>query len=913
MSPGFFRQDYSAVWTGSEMLVWGGYNNQPVNTGIKYNPATDTWSSFGAASPPEARYQHGAVWTGSRMIIWGGKNAAGSNLVTGSRYNPANDTWTPTSTTNAPTGLRPSSVWTGSRMLTWTGNGLQFRGYDPVGDAWSFTAFVNLNQTFDSVVWTGARMIVWGGLLGGSNPLDTGWRYDVASDSWTPTSALNPLSAREGHSAVWTGNLMIIWGGRTTGFAATQIQTGARYDPLTDSWTPISEINSPFARSGHSAVWTGTTMVIWGSGTVASNDGGRYNLSTDTWLSTSTAQAPAARKGSTAVWTGSRMLVWGGVDASGISLNTGGKYDPSTNTWTGMTTVNAASPRSLHSAVWTGSRMIVWGGKDSSNNLDTGGLYDPVADSWSATSAANAPFRRYLHSAVWTGSEMIVWGGNDTIAGSLYTGGRYNPASSTWTPISTVGAPLSRAEHTAIWTGSEMVVWGGSLTNPLFTSTNALRSGGGRYNPATDTWKGLPLAGSPSTRKGHTAIWTGTHMIVWGGTHSGQERSGGRLRFDVLPDVDADQDGFTSCSGDCNDSDPAVHPGAVETCNGIDDDCAVAVDNGFDQDGDGFTSCGGDCNDANPGVNPGAPEICDHIDENCNNALDDGYADADGDGWAVCLDCDDADFHVYPGATETCNGRDDDCDLTIDEGGDALCDTGPTDCFRWTCGGTQGCVFGYQPVGFSCNDSNGCTQTDTCNGTGTCTGSNPVVCTPLDACHDAGTCSPSSGCSNPAKPLGASCEDGNSCTMGETCNILGVCGGGQPTDYDFDGHSPPACGGDDCDDLTGNVWASPQEVTNLTLTTSSPANPTWNSQAVEAGWGTNYDLTSGTLNGSGGLNSASATCLLSGSMSTNYNDSRPDPAPGSGFWYLTRAKNSCGVGIYGFASNSVERAIPACP
>ena len=44
---------------------------------------------------------------------------------------------------------------------------------------------------------------------------------------------------------------------------------------------------------------------------------------------------------------------------------------------------------------------------------------------------------------------------------SLNTGGRYNPGTDTWTATSTTNAPAARAFHTAVWTGSEMIVWGG--------------------------------------------------------------------------------------------------------------------------------------------------------------------------------------------------------------------------------------------------------------------------------------------------------------------------------------------------------------------------------------------------------------------------------------------------------------------
>ncbi len=93
--------------------------------------------------------------------------------------------------------------------------------------------------------------------------------------------------------------------------------------------------------------------------------------------------------------------------------------------------------------------------------------------------------------------------------------------------------------------------------------------------------------------------------------------------------------------------------------------------------------------------------------------------------------------------------------------------------------GTGQCSNPAKPDGTACNDGSACTQGDTCQG-GTCTGSTTVVCTASDQCHAAGTCNPGTGqCSNPTKPDGASCSDGNACTQADTC-VGGTCTGGNP-------------------------------------------------------------------------------------------------------------------------------------
>jgi N-acetylneuraminic acid mutarotase len=109
----------------------------------------------------------------------------------------------------------------------------------------------------------------------------------AACDSWTGTLKLPPPAVRRQHTAVWTGTEMIVWGGLGLGFQ----NTGGRYNPSTDDWTYTSTgANVPLARANHTAVWTGTEMIIWGgyAGTVMFNTGGRYNPTSNSWTATST-------------------------------------------------------------------------------------------------------------------------------------------------------------------------------------------------------------------------------------------------------------------------------------------------------------------------------------------------------------------------------------------------------------------------------------------------------------------------------------------------------------------------------------------------------------------------------------------------------------------------------------------------
>ena len=139
-----------------------------------------------------------------------------------------------------------------------------------------------------------------------------------------------------------------------------------------------------------------------------------------------------------------------------------------------------------------------------------------------------------------------------------------------------------------------------------------------------------------------------------------------------IDEIDADQDGWGLCEGDCDDTDPNVHPGAEEVCNGKDDNCNGFIDEGFDQDNDGWTTCGGDCDDTDPTIHPEATEYCNGVDDDCDGLTDEGF-DQDGDGWTTCAgDCDDTNPDIHPDAEEVCDCIDNNCNCPGDTNGDGI-------------------------------------------------------------------------------------------------------------------------------------------------------------------------------------------------------------------------------------------------
>ncbi len=168
---------------------------------------------------------------------------------------------------------------------------------------------------------------------------------------------------------------------------------------------------------------------------------------------------------------------------------------------------------------------------------------------------------------------------------------------------------------------------------------------------------------------------------------------------------------------------------------------------------DGVVCTGGDqCNEAG---------TCDPVTGACTGApKPDGTACNDGN---ACTQTDACQAGACVGGNPVVCLSGDEC-----QGGAGTCD--PM---------TGVCSNVPKPDGSSCSDGNACTQIDTCQA-GACVGGNPVVCAASDQCHDAGVCDPGSGvCSNPAKPDGAACSDGNACTQTDVCQA-GACAGGNP-------------------------------------------------------------------------------------------------------------------------------------
>ena len=347
------------VRTGDHAMSFDGAVRTPIRWVGDGDVDALAWQSVSRVGAPTSRTQHAAVWTGDEMIIWGGRywTSPSRTRDDGMRYSPTTNTWRPMSRQHAPTGALAHAVWTGSELLVVGRTAGSSGRYDPATDQWSSMSFVGAPSVSDSVaVWTGSELIVWGVGFGG---VVAGGRYDPLLDQWTPISNVDSPGVRYSTVAVWTGTQMIVWGGTLSGPTWAPLASGASYDPATDTWTPLPD--APRAGRGN-VVWTGDEMIVWPLGL-------RYVPRVGAWREVTKTGRPGSEHANV-VWTGTEMLVWGGANLAAYPYSLGGRYDPQTDSWAALllpsegppNTRQDASPLAGQSLVWTGSEMITWGG-----------------------------------------------------------------------------------------------------------------------------------------------------------------------------------------------------------------------------------------------------------------------------------------------------------------------------------------------------------------------------------------------------------------------------------------------------------------------------------------------------------------------------------------------------------------------
>lgn len=321
------RVGHSATWAGDRMLVWGGWapgrgavDGTDFATGAQLVPAADGWLPM-ADAPIAPRHGHAAVWTGRELLVWGGVAGVDGSLTDGAAYDPAMDRWRVLAAAPLVARVGPAAVWSGTEMVIWGGESAG-RGradgaaYDPLADRWRRIADARVTaEPFPVAVWTGTQVLIWGKMTSGPAFPSGGAAYDPVGDRWSVLSDA-PVFGAEGAVSAWTGRELLVWGGVGTfqdSFAQTLTNAGAAYNPTIGRWRALAP--APLAQRTHSVgVWDGDRLIVIG-GTERSlvrTDSAAYDPAADRWSALPPLPVDG-RLGATAVWGGDRLLLWGGA------------------------------------------------------------------------------------------------------------------------------------------------------------------------------------------------------------------------------------------------------------------------------------------------------------------------------------------------------------------------------------------------------------------------------------------------------------------------------------------------------------------------------------------------------------------------------------------------------------------------
>ncbi|MHB8665884.1 MAG: Kelch repeat-containing protein [Acidimicrobiales bacterium] len=366
------RVEHTAIWTGAEMIVWGGTTEEgrpgELGDGASYDPVRRRWRLL-SPSPLRPRFGHMAVWDGKEMLVWGGSTQSLSeqDYSDGAAYDPSTDRWRTIAPLPHPIIARGTALWTGSTVMVY-------------GEWHSSSPTANSSDSYEGFAAS----------------------YDPSADHWA-TMADPPLGPLIFPALAWTGRELIVFGGYAeTGAGAGSPSgppghipgsVGAAYDPSAGRWRSLPE--APFVERFAQVVWTGKLVLAYGGARVVTGvepqtgelTGGDYDPATDRW--TPWPDAPANSIGlPTALWSGHQMFIYGiqtfNCRTHALRPPEALAFSPSTRTWAALPN-SGLSPRSEASAVWTGTQMIVWGGyADDCGKLlglDDGAIYQPATPS----------------------------------------------------------------------------------------------------------------------------------------------------------------------------------------------------------------------------------------------------------------------------------------------------------------------------------------------------------------------------------------------------------------------------------------------------------------------------------------------------------------------------------------------------
>ena len=339
---------HNAVWTGDEVLVFGGTSGaqdwrRPPD-GFLFDPSTGGVRAIPPAPVEGGWSVHEVLWVDGRAIV------IGQSLYI-----------------DESTDYRPSIV-----------------AFDPATDKWSqVTVFPDERQVVGAAVLADDRLVFIGGDQNG--PSDEVWAYSLTKDQWRHLDEA-PIPAVEEARAIWTRDEVIVIGGYSEDGTVHHA-----YDPERDQWRELSDHGVGWIEY-HDLHWTGEKAIVAPMHVYTEDLGVHnslnllvYDPATDTWSETPDNPAQPPIRGAVS-WTGSELLFWGGLSGTWHPISEGSAYDPVTDTWR-LLSDSPLSGRADHTGTWTGARWVIIGGSEHAGSpgapsLSDGAVYDPATDVW---------------------------------------------------------------------------------------------------------------------------------------------------------------------------------------------------------------------------------------------------------------------------------------------------------------------------------------------------------------------------------------------------------------------------------------------------------------------------------------------------------------------------------------------------
>jgi hypothetical protein len=315
------------VWTGKEMVIWGG-DSFPAEKprepqGVAYDPALDRWRILPQA-PIELRAGHIAAFTGKEMLLWGGGNASNPTLSDGAAYNPTTDSWRRISRSPLRGGVGYVGAWTGQEWLLVEANkpgeprapSGEGAAYNPMTDTWREIADAPLRPGFGATAsWTGSRMVV---MRFSQHESRGGAQYDPAKNDWAFIPGNLGLGLQAYDFATLTDDGLLVT--RDTIQTSNGVKAGPAawmYDPRQMSWKSVTA--PPGQLPYGPPVFADGLVIYYAPGDEQS---WAYSPTDDRWITVPLVK-DRLREFWTTVWTGQDLLVWGGSNPGGPTTTDG--------------------------------------------------------------------------------------------------------------------------------------------------------------------------------------------------------------------------------------------------------------------------------------------------------------------------------------------------------------------------------------------------------------------------------------------------------------------------------------------------------------------------------------------------------------------------------------------------------------